>query len=79
MRNKVKEKTISMKDAKLEAARLGLQVNSLYDKRFINTWLYTIGQPVEPVKRKLLTHVPKKVKVGLTLGDFIKLARETNQ
>lgn len=71
--------TLTIKDAKLEAARLGLQVNNKYDKRFINTWLYTIGHSVEPVERKLLVHVVKPVKKSLSLSDFITLAKDLNK
>lgn len=73
-----KKTTINLKDAKLEAARLGLEVNSKYDKRFINTWLYTIGKNVEPVERKLLVHVAKEPKKQLTLSDLIKIAAGAN-
>ncbi len=68
------KKSITMKDAKLEAARLGLLVSLEYDKRFIDTWLYTIGYDVQPVKRKLLVHVKKPEKQTLTLNDLIILA-----
>jgi hypothetical protein len=68
----------SLRDVKLEAARLGLEVNSRYDKRFINTWLYTIGEKVEPVERKLLVHVAKEPKKQLTLSDLIKISAGAN-
>jgi hypothetical protein len=65
---------LRIKDVKVEAERLGLQVNPLYDKRFVDTWLYTIGKDVEPVKRKFIVHVHKKSKKVLTLSELIKLA-----
>lgn len=75
----MKTKAISLKDVKLEAARLGLQVNNKYDKRFINTWLYTIGHDVVPVERKLLVHVTKPIKQSLSMSDLIKLAESLNK
>lgn len=74
MKNQKKEKQIRLGDAKLEAARLGLEVNSLYDKRFLNTWLYTIGHKVEPVERKQIVHVAKKEKPALSMAELILLA-----
>lgn len=74
MKNQKKEKQIRLGDAKLEAARLGLEVNSLYDKRFLNTWLYTIGHNVEPVERKQIVHVAKKEKPALSMAELILLA-----
>lgn len=68
-----KEKKLTLKDAKLEAARLGLEVNTKYDKRFINTWLYTLGHSVQPVERKLIVHVPT-IKKSVSLAELIKLA-----
>jgi hypothetical protein len=75
----INQKTVTLKDVKFEAARLGLQVNNKYDKRFINTWLYTIGHDVIPVERKLLVHVSKPIKKPLTLSDFISLAKDLNK
>lgn len=75
----MKTKTIGLRDAKLEAARLGLQVNSKYDKRFINTWLFTIGHAVEPVERQLLVHVAKPIKKSLSMSDLINLAQALNK
>ena len=74
MKNQKKEKQIRLGDAKLEAARLGLEVNSLYDKRFLNTWLYTIGHKVEPVERKQIIHLAKKEKPALSMAELILLA-----
>lgn len=74
MKNQKKEKQIRLGDAKLEAARLGLEVNSLYDKRFLNTWLYTIGHNVEPVERKQIIHLAKKEKPALSMAELILLA-----
>ena len=73
-----KKKEITLKDAKLEAARLGLEVNNKYDKRFINTWLYTIGKDVKPVERKQIVHVAKKEKPVLSMAELILLAGEKN-
>lgn len=64
----------NLKDVKLEAARLGLEVNTMYDKRFINTWLYTIGHKVKPVERKQIVHVAKKKKATLSMAELILLA-----
>lgn len=74
MPKSTKKKEITLKDAKLEAARLGLEVNDKYDKRFINTWLYTIGKNVEPVERKQIVHVTKKEKSVLSMAELILLA-----
>ncbi len=74
MKKQKKDKQIKLSDAKLEAARLGLEVNALYDKRFINTWLYTIGHKVEPVERKEIVHVAKKEKPTLSMAELILLA-----
>ena len=69
-------KKITIKEAKAEAARLGLEVSCNYDKRYLNTWLYTIGQDVKPVERKQIVHVPKTVKKPLTMAELIALAKE---
>jgi len=76
MTRKVKKvKRITMKEAKMEAARLGLEVALEYDKRFINTWLYTIGDTsVEPVLRSVIVHKPKKKKKNLSWADLASLA-----
>jgi hypothetical protein len=71
-----KVKHITMTEAKAEAARLGLQVAENYDKRYLNTWLYTIGQDVAPVERKQIVHVPKVSKRPLTMAELIILAKE---
>lgn len=79
MVTKTKKKLITMKEAKAEAARLGLKVAEEYDKRFKNTWLYTIGQDVEPVRRKEIVHVAKAVKKPLTMKELIALAKQDAQ
>lgn len=71
---KVKKTTLSQ--AKAEAARLGLEVSEEYDKRYLDTWLYTIGEQVSPVKRKQIVHVPKVEKKPLTMSELIALAKE---
>ena len=57
-----KVKKVTMTEAKAEAARLGLQVADKYDKRYLNTWLYTIGE--------------KEAKKPLTMAELIALAKE---
>jgi len=71
-----KPKKITMTEAKAEAARLGLDVSPKYDKRYLNTWLFTIGQDVEPVERKQIVHVPKVKKKALTMAELIALAKD---
>ena len=70
----VKPKRLTMKEAKMEASRLGLVVAAQYDKRFINTWLHTIGEDVEPVLRTSIVHKPKKKKKQLSWADLADLA-----
>jgi len=66
---------MTMKEAKMEAARLGLVVAADYDKRFINTWLYTIGDTsVKPVMRSVIVHKPKKKKKTLSWSELANLA-----
>ena len=74
MTTKIKRTTMS--EAKAEAARLGLVVLPKYDKRYLNTWLFTIGEDVEPVERKQIVHVPKPKKKALTMAELIALAKE---
>jgi len=70
-----KAKRMTIKEAKMEASRLGLIVAKDYDKRFINTWLYTIGDTtVEPVLRTSIVHKPKKVKKTLSWADLASLS-----
>lgn len=72
-----KQKKITMTEAKAEAARLGLEVSHKYDRRYLNTWLYTIGDTsVEPVERKQIVHVVKEKKKALTMSELIALAKE---
>ena len=72
-----KKKGTTMTEAKAEAARLGLEVAAKYDKRFLNTWLYTIGDTsVEPVERKQMVHVKKEKKQPLTMAQLMALAKE---
>ena len=65
---------MTLRQAKIEAAQLGLEVAAQYDKRFINTWLYTLGQDVEPVERKAIVHKPKATKKKLSWDQLAKLA-----
>jgi hypothetical protein len=74
-KTKTKEKKWTVKAAKAQAASMGVEVNKKYDKRFLNTWLYTIGEDVEPVERKQIVHVPKKTKKPLTMKELIALAK----
>lgn len=72
-----KKKGTTMTEAKAEAARLGLEVSAKYDRRFLNTWLYTIGDTsVEPVERKQIVHVKKEKKQPLTMAQLIALAKD---
>jgi len=80
MKKNKKVKKITMRQAKLEAARLGLEVNVKYDKRCLNTWLYTIGMTdVIPVERKEVTHVPKKPRQELSRAELKDLAKQIEQ
>lgn len=72
-----KAKKITLTEAKAEAARLGLEVAEKYDKRYLNTWLYTIGQPVDPIERKQIVHIKKEAKKPLTMAELISLAKES--
>ena len=71
-----KQKRITMKEAKQEVSSLGLVVSPEYDKRFINTWLYTLGQEVEPVLRNKIVHVKKEPKKKVTWADLMGAANE---
>lgn len=70
-----KAKKITMTEAKAEAARLGLEVSPKYDRRYLNTWLFTIGQDIDPVERKQIVHKPKAKKQPLTMAELINLAK----
>lgn len=71
-----KPKKITMAEAKAEAARLGLKVASNYDKRYLNTWLYTIGHNVKPIERSQIVHKKKVKKKALTMAELIILAKK---
>lgn len=71
-----KEKGLTMTEAKLECKRLGIKVCEEYDKRFKNTWLYTLGdKTVEPVLRNKIVHKPKKAKKKFTWDELIGAAK----
>lgn len=77
MATKVKKKKgTTMTEAKAEAARLGLEVAAKYDKRYLSTWLYTIGEDAEPVERKQIVHVKKEKKQPLSMAELIALAKD---
>ena len=70
-----KEPKLTRTWAQGEAARLGLEVDPQYDKRYTVTWLYTIGHDVEPVKRKAMVHVPKKKeRKPVSMAELIQIA-----
>jgi len=73
-----KAKKVTMTEAKAEAARLGLDVSPKYDKRYLNTWLFTIGQDVAPIERQQIVHVPRAKKQPLTMAELIALAKGNN-
>lgn len=72
---KAKPKKRSLADIKLECAQKGLEVAAEYDKRFRDTWLYTLGEDVEPVLRTAIVHKPKKAKKKLSWADLKATAK----
>ena len=73
---KTKSPKWTIKAAKDQAKSMGLTVSTEYDKRYLNTWLYTIGEKVEPVRRKEIGHQPKAAKKPLSMKELIALAKE---
>lgn len=73
---KPKPKPMTMAQAKAECASLGLQVAAEHDKRFKNTWLYTLNpnSGVEPVLRTQIVHKPKKKKKVLSWSEMQAVA-----
>lgn len=67
-----KQKGLTVAEAKAECARLGLQVAKEYDKRFKNTWLYTLNpnSGIKPVLRTSIVHKPKPAKKALSWADL---------
>ena len=65
---------MKLKEAKMKAAEMGLIVANEYDKRFINTWLYTIGQDVKPILRTSIIHKPKGKKKSFSWSELASLA-----
>lgn len=78
-KTKTKKKTkkaarLTLAEIKLRCAELGLQVAEEYDKRYKNTWLYTMGdKSVEPVLRTSIVHVKKKEKKKISWDDLVAL------
>lgn len=67
-----KEKTMTLKEAKAECARLGLMVAYDHDKRFKNTWLYTLdpNSGIKPVFRSSMVHKPQPKPKVLSWSDL---------
>ena len=74
---KPKQKGMTLKEAKQAVATNGLKVSEEYDKRFKNTWLYVLGQDVEPVLRNKIVHQPKPEKKKLSWAALQMAAIET--
>ena len=71
-----KPKEMTLTQAKAECARLGLEVAMEYDKRYKNTWLYTLGKDVEPVLRSSIVHKKKPAKKKLSWKELATLAED---